>query len=338
MLARSQAALARLVRWVAALEADAATSGVVLGVEAANEPALGWTAAAEQPRIKAFLSAAVPSTQAVLNATGRVFAAAVNFVGDMGEGMGPWLAQEVASGAFAGGSQLLVDYHYYLNWSGDMTWAQLAARVCGSAPTEWAQVRLRVRGVRRPRWRAEPNHACGWWAQYTAAGLGVVAGEWSVCSNLGAPAFTNISDAGVRAHLAMFFANQVRCACTRVGACGWLVCVCATVDDVLVLCGAARVTRQRAAHVHQMSLFFATPGSFGQYYWALRMGSGWDPRPSAQWPAGRQVPGSAWDTSLPGFGPTVWSLGELIRVGVAAPLSSLAIEGVCTCNGCGAGQ
>ena len=132
---------------------------------------------------QAFLGVAVPATQAALNATGAAFATVVNFVGDMGTGMGAWLAGQVAAGAFRGGGALLVDYHYYLNWDGAMSWAQLAKDVCDS-PLEWAQ--------------------------YTAAGLPVVIGEWSGCSNLGDPAYTNISDAGVRAHLSVFFANQVR--------------------------------------------------------------------------------------------------------------------------------
>ena len=51
-------------------------------------------------------------------------------------------------------------------------------------------------------------------------------------------------------------------------------------------------------------------------------------------PGGAQAPGSAWDTSLPGFGSAVWSLGELIRVGIAQPLAQLNVTGVCRCNGC----
>ena len=136
------------------------------------------------------------------------------------------------------------------------------------------------------------------WAQYTAAGLPVVIGEWSCSTNDGAAAFTDLSDPTIVAHLRTLYANQ-------------------------------------------MSLFSArggsAPGAVGQHHWALRMGSGWDPRPTADAPNGRQVPGSAWDKSLSGFGAAVWSLGDLIRVGVARPLSALNVTGVCLCNGCSGG-
>ena len=93
-------------------------------------------------------------------------------------------------------------------------------------------------------------------------------------------------------------------------------------------------------YANQMSLFSsrggAGPGAVGQHHWALRMGSGWDPRPTADAPNGAQVAGTAWNQSLPGFGAAVWNLGELMRVGVAQPLSSLDVTGVCRCNGCSA--
>ena len=133
------------------------------------------------------------------------------------------------------------------------------------------------------------------WRQYTAAGLAVVVGEWSVSSNLGAKAFTDLTDPTVVAHLATFYANQ-------------------------------------------MSMFSArggdAPGPVGQHHWALRMGSGWDPRPSSAHPAGYQVNGTAWDRSDPSFPFACWNLGELIRTRIAVPLDALNVTGVCQCNGC----
>ena len=133
------------------------------------------------------------------------------------------------------------------------------------------------------------------WSQYTNAGLPVVIGEWSCSTNLGDKAFTDLSDPSVVSHLRTLYANQ-------------------------------------------MSLFAAhggdSPNSVGQHHWSLRLGSGWDPRPTSNSPNGGQVSGSAWDTSLSGFGDAVWNLGELIRVGVAQPLSSLNVSGVCVCNSC----
>lgn len=133
--------------------------------------------------------------------------------------------------------------------------------------------------------------------QYTAAGLDVLVGEWSASSNLGAAAYTDLDNATIVARLAIFYANQVS------------------------LYAAAPP---------------AAPGAVGQALWTLRMGSGWDPRPAPGAPTGRQAPGSAWDRSLKSFGDAVWSLGDLVRVGVAKPLADLAVTGVCQCRGCDA--
>jgi hypothetical protein len=153
------------------------------------------------------------------------------------------------------------------NWDGPLSWQQLAARICGTTATNSE------------------------WGQFTASGLPVAIGEWSLSTNLGAGAFTDLSNATVRARLRTLYANQ-------------------------------------------MSLF--SSAALGQFHWALRMGSGWDPRPTPAAPGGAQAPGSAWDSSLPGFWPAVWSLGELARLGVAVPLQQLQVTGVCQCKGCSA--
>ena len=258
-------ALLALGAWVVGLEADASTAGVVDGLEVLNEPACcvaGW-----QDDILAFTAAAVPPLQRLLRDLDvKVL---VNFIGPNNEGVGAWLAGKVRSGDF-NASSLLVDYHNYLNWLGPMTWAQLAAKVCSTTA------------------------ASSDWAQFAAAGLPVVIGEWSLSTNLGKKEFTDLSNATIRRHLAALYANQ-------------------------------------------MSLYAtAGAGTQGQHHWALRMGSGWDPRPSAQAPAGAQAPGTAWNTSAPGFWPAVWSLGELARLGVAVPLAQLQVTGVCACAGCSA--
>jgi len=93
----------------------------------------------------------------------------------------------------------------------------------------------------------------------------------------------------------------------------------------------------KTLYANQMSLFSSPQaGAAGQHHWALRMGSGWEPRPKAGAPLGHQVSGSAWDRSLNGFNYGVWNLGELLRVGVARPLVELNVTGVCECNGCSA--
>ena len=71
----------------------------------------------------------------------------------------------------------------------------------------------------------------------------------------------------------------------------------------------------------QLELFGRTAQVRGAYFWTLRMGSGWDPRPTAAHPRGRQLGGtSAW-RSLGGYPFRVWSLLELAAAGVATPLN-----------------
>lgn len=159
----------------------------------------------------------------------------------------------------------------YYNWDGDEDWGVLATKICGTTAS------------------SSP------WSQYTTAGLPVVIGEWSCSTNLGAKAYTDLTDPAVVAHLKVLYANQMSLFAARGG---------------------------------------SAPGAVGQHHWALRMGSGWDPRPTDANPNGTQVAGTAWDHSRPGFGPAVWNLGDLIRVGVARPMSALNITGVCRCNGC----
>lgn len=93
--------------------------------------------------------------------------------------MGEWLNREVKSGLFDR-NQLIVDVHNYYNWDGPLSWQQLAAKVCNT------------------------QAANSEWAQYIDAGLSVLIGEWSVSSNLGARAYTNISDPSVVAKLKMY--------------------------------------------------------------------------------------------------------------------------------------
>lgn len=59
----------------------------------------------------------------------------------------------------------------------------------------------------------------------------------------------------------------------------------------------------------------------GHFFWTLRMGSGWDPRPTAEHPHGRQLHGSSSSRSLEGYPFAVWSMLELAAHGIATPLS-----------------
>lgn len=258
-------AIFALGRWIVGLEANASLAGTVVGLEVANEP--GLQTGGLQPAIEQFLLDTVPPLQATFKKAEVAVTVTVNFIGPNDEGAGAWLAQQVRAGTFDG-TRLAVDYHNYYNWDGPESWAQLAARICGTT-------------------RANAR-----WAQYAQAGLITVIGEWSCSTNLGSKAFTDLADPAVVAHLATLYANQ-------------------------------------------MSLFSApAAGASGQHHWALRMGSGWDPRPTGEAPGGAQAPGTAWDRSAASFPYAVWSLGELFRVGIAKPLAELAVTGVCACNGC----
>ena len=52
---------------------------------------------------------------------------------------------------------------------------------------------------------------------------------------------------------------------------------------------AAVATNLATLHANQMSLYYSSPGVVGQFYWTLRMGSGWQPMATAQCPNGCQV-------------------------------------------------
>lgn len=66
----------------------------------------------------------------------------------------------------------------------------------------------------------------------------------------------------------------------------------------------------------------------GSFFWTLRMGSGWDPRPTATHPHGKQVGGTSGSKSADGYPFQVWSLLEMARLGVATPLDK-SYEGTC---------
>lgn len=262
-------ALRALADWVVGLEAGP-LAGTVVGLEVINEPGLQFDGV--QADIERLLVSIVPQLQARL--AGTAVNVTLNFIGPNDVNAGAFVAAQCAAGVFQKNA-LLIDFHQYYNWDGPLSWAQLAQRVCS------------VTAVSSP------------WAQYTAAGLPVVVGEWSDSTNLGARAFTDLSNATIVGHLRTLYANQMSSMSARGG---------------------------------------GSPGAVGQHHWALRMGSGWDPRPTPAAPDGAQAPGTAWDTSAPGFSAAVWNLGELIRVGVARPLAELHVTGVCACDGCsGAG-
>lgn len=77
----------------------------------------------------------------------------------------------------------------------------------------------------------------------------------------------------------------------------------------------------RKLYQEQLDVFGRKPNVRGHFFWTLRMGSGWDPRPTDAHPHGRQVDGSSASRSLPDYPFRIWSLLEMKRLGIATPLN-----------------
>lgn len=66
----------------------------------------------------------------------------------------------------------------------------------------------------------------------------------------------------------------------------------------------------------QLEVYSTDKAVVGHFYWTLRMGSGWDPRPTEASPNGRQIEGTSASKSVPGFPFKVWSLLEMAENGI----------------------
>eukprot|EP00039_Didymoeca_costata_P024388 m.10163 g.10163 ORF g.10163 m.10163 type:complete len:552 (+) comp4211_c0_seq1:182-1837(+) len=249
--------------WIVGVEQNSSVSGVIMGMEVVNEPGLGWSGIGND--IRWLANATVPIVQGKFKANNLKLDIILNFIGPNEQGMGAWVKQQQTQGILP--NNITIDYHNYYNWDGQLSWSQLNAKICGTSPNN------------------SP------WQQYVTNDLPVVIGEWSQSTNLGAKAFTDLTNPQVVGNLTVLWGNQI-------------------------------------------SLYATTSGVVGNFHWALRMGSGWQPSPSSQYPNGHQIAGTDWDHSLPGFGPAVWNMGELIRVGVATPMHKLNITGLCQCSTC----
>ena len=77
----------------------------------------------------------------------------------------------------------------------------------------------------------------------------------------------------------------------------------------------------------QLEVYSTDTNVVGAFYWTLRMGSGWDPRPTDAFPDGRQTPGTSEGKSLPGFPFKVWSLLEMAEHGIIKSVQHAAVDG-----------
>ena len=78
----------------------------------------------------------------------------------------------------------------------------------------------------------------------------------------------------------------------------------------------------------QLYSFEASDSVVGHFFWTLRMGSGWDPRPTDSHPKGLQVGGTSAFKSAPDYPFKVWSLLEMAEAGIATSLA-VSYDGVC---------
>ena len=83
-----------------------------------------------------------------------------------------------------------------------------------------------------------------------------------------------------------------------------------------------------AAYRAQLEAFSKVSVIRGAFFWMLRMGSGWDPRPTDDHPKGRQLHGTSASHSADGYPFQVWSLLEMARLGVATALDD-TYDGTC---------
>jgi len=86
-------------------------------------------------------------------------------------------------------------------------------------------------------------------------------------------------------------------------------------DAQLDIDNATIVAELRQLFAEQLSVYANAPAVRGAFYWTLRMGSGWDPRPGADG-GPTQLDGTSAARSLPDFPFKVWSLLEMARAGV----------------------
>jgi hypothetical protein len=100
-------------------------------------------------------------------------------------------------------------------------------------------------------------------------------------------------------------------------------------DAPLDLGHAPTVAHLRRLYDEQLAVYTRDPHVVGAFYWTLRMGSGWDPRPTAGAPDGRHVDGATPWRSLDGYPFKVWSLLEMAAASIAGPLDGSHLDGAC---------
>jgi len=150
------ASVGKLAAWIAALPADEAAA--VVGLQLANEPALntdGYDAA-----VKTYYRRALRRARASLPSL-PLF---LSFIPPNDLGV-PAFVQSLLTSEPSNAGPLIVDHHWYLTWASpvgtSLKWSDLHRRACHEARQSWSS--------------------------YTAAGVRLVLGEWSLATNHDAP-------------------------------------------------------------------------------------------------------------------------------------------------------
>ena len=262
-------AISKMAKWISELPKEAQS---VVCFQLANEPALGPTSREIYLGIIDFYERALVQARSHLPHLPLIF----SFMGPTPD-VRAFMTSASKKDLDAGGTGLIGDHHYYLNWQA----------CCG--------VGYGVPAINSMPWDEIHRRACLLEAEgnahdidvYANASLKVIVGEWSLATNLDAP--MDLDDANTVTQLTQMFREQVE-------------------------------TFSKRSEVR------------GHFFWTLRMGSGWDPRPTAEHPKGQQLPQSSAWSSLPAYPFKVWSMLEMGEKGIITPID--ATYDVCKNNRC----
>ncbi|EOD08062.1 hypothetical protein EMIHUDRAFT_446395 [Emiliania huxleyi CCMP1516] len=106
-------------------------------------------------------------------------------------------------------------------------------------------------------------------------------------------------------------------------------------DEHVDIADAAARAQLRRLFLAQLAAFSADAGVLGAFFWTLRMGSGWDPRPTDAAPDGSQREGSSAWRSRDGYPYRVWSLLEMAEQGVVPRREEAMAAARTVCRGAG---
>jgi hypothetical protein len=327
-------AVGALAEWVAALPAEAAA---VAALQLANEPALaadgglGGPSKSKEDAVNTFYQGAIEAVRPHLPSLPLI----LSFI-PPSAGVMTFLA------GLSSSEPHMVDHHFYLNWLD----VDPATRVVDPTNPDDPKCCMPWADIHRRACAGSKAKGVGWQV-YVEARQRLIIGEWSLAVNHDQR--LDLTDYETRDNLRRLYQEQLETFSATPGFSG-----AARSDAAPPLAvphpRPLRLLRGRRAALGGSALLVGSsrptgrpataPGarakpppkaadltaiidhhSGGAFFWTLRMGSGWDPRPTKAHPHGRQVDGSSAWRSLPGYPFPVWSLLEMGVAGVATPLN-----------------